>query len=159
MRHPLRMIRADVPEIGELRLEHLVIDLNGTLADRGALIVGVEERLLAVRELIEVRVLSADTFGTLQELARRLRLDSAAVSSGVEKLRVVESLGAERCAAIGNGRNDVAMLRAVRLGIAVLGPEGASAEALRAADLVCPSILAALDLLLDPRALAATLRP
>jgi soluble P-type ATPase len=40
----------------------------------------------------------------------------------------------------------------------VLGPEGAAAGALRAADVVCASILDALDLLLDERALAATLR-
>jgi soluble P-type ATPase len=50
------------------------------------------------------------------------------------------------------------MLAAAALGIAVLGPEGASSTALRAADVVCPSILHALDLLLDDRALAATLR-
>jgi P-type E1-E2 ATPase len=152
-------VRVEIPGADELLLDHLVLDLNGTLADRGVLVVGVEERLLALTEMLEVRVLSADTFGTLQELARRIGLESAAVSSGAEKLRVVEALGAERCAAVGNGRNDVEMLTAVRLGIAVLGPEGASAEALHAADVVCPTILAALDLLLDPRALAATLRP
>jgi P-type E1-E2 ATPase len=151
-------IRLELPGENERLLEQLVLDLNGTLADRGVLIAGVEERLLALKELLEIRVLSADTFGTLQELSARVGLVAARVSSGAEKLQVVESLGAERCAAVGNGRNDVAMLQAAGLGIAVLGPEGASGEALRAADVVCPSILAALDLLLDSRALVATLR-
>jgi hypothetical protein len=41
----------------------------------------------------------------------------------------------------------------------VLGPEGLSRAALTAAAVTCPSIQAALDLLLDPKALGATLRP
>ena len=44
------------------------------------------------------------------------------------------------------------------LGIAVVGPEGASVEAVQSANVVCRSILEALDLLLDERALIATLR-
>jgi soluble P-type ATPase len=51
------------------------------------------------------------------------------------------------------------MLRAATLGIAVIGPEGAAGPTLVAADVVCRSVLDALDLLLDERALAATLRP
>jgi soluble P-type ATPase len=51
------------------------------------------------------------------------------------------------------------MLGEAALGIAVVGPEGAASASLAAADVVCGSILVALDLLLEPRALAATLRP
>jgi soluble P-type ATPase len=55
--------------------------------------------------------------------------------------------------------NDAEMLIAVRLGICVIGPEGAHRAALDAADVVCSSIRSALDLLLNPRVLTATLRP
>jgi len=44
------------------------------------------------------------------------------------------------------------------LGIAVLGGEGLAAACLAAADVVAPSIESALDLLLYPRRLVATLR-
>ena len=44
-------------------------------------------------------------------------------------------------------------------GSPVIGPEGASAAALQAADVVCFSAADALDLLLEPTALSATLRP
>jgi soluble P-type ATPase len=81
------------------------------------------------------------------------------VANGVGKVRIVEGLGPERCVAIGNGANDAAMLAASALGIAVVGPEGAAAAAVHAADVVCASIVVALDLLLDTRALIATLRP
>jgi soluble P-type ATPase len=50
------------------------------------------------------------------------------------------------------------MLAAAALGIAVVGPEGAAGAAVRAADVVCASIVDALDLLLDERLLVATLR-
>jgi P-type E1-E2 ATPase len=74
------------------------------------------------------------------------------------KRRVIASLGGHRCAAIGNGANDVPMLSEAALGIAVIGVEGAAAATLAAADLVTRSITQALDLLLEPRALAASLR-
>ena len=42
--------------------------------------------------------------------------------------------------------------------IAVIGPEGAAALAVGAAHVVAPNICAALDLLLNPQRLTATLR-
>jgi soluble P-type ATPase len=80
------------------------------------------------------------------------------IADGDDKARFVEGLGAERCVAIGNGANDAAMLAAAALGIAVVGPEGAAGSALLAADVVARSIADALDLVLDERALVATLR-
>jgi len=150
--------RFEIPGGATLEIEHLVFDLNGTLTDRGELIQGVSERLRKLSEHFELHLLSADTFGTMAEISRELGLDAARISTGTEKERFVESLGVERCAAIGNGNNDELMLRSAALGIAVIGREGASPRAFAAADLACASILDALDLLLDERALAATLR-
>jgi soluble P-type ATPase len=151
-------LRVDIPGRGSLALEHLLLDQNGTLSDRGALIDGVAERVARVCDRLHVHVLSADTFGTLDQLTRELGVDGQRVSSGEDKRAFIGALGAERCAAIGNGSNDVAMLHAAALGIAVTGPEGASTAAISAADIVCRSILDALDLLVDERVLVATLR-
>jgi P-type E1-E2 ATPase len=148
----------DVPGRRSLRLEHVVLDVNGTLTDRGRLIDEAGELLRRVGETLEVHLLSADTFGTLETVAARLGASARRISSGDEKRRVVEELGADRCAAVGNGANDEAMLAAAALGIAVVGPEGAAGVAVRAADVVCTSILTALALLLDEQALRATLR-
>ncbi|MFO7572527.1 MAG: hypothetical protein R6W48_08015 [Gaiellaceae bacterium] len=148
----------EIPGAGTLRLDHLLLDVNGTLTDRGSAIEGVAERLERVAEIFEVQLLSADTFGTLSALAGGLGVDATQVSSGDEKRAVVTELGADRCAAIGNGANDAGMLEAAALGIAVIGPEGVAGAAVRSADVVCTSILDALDLLLDERALVATLR-
>jgi soluble P-type ATPase len=142
-----------------LVLEHVLLDVNGTLTDRGRLVECVPERLRRLANDVTIQLLSADTFGTLAENAAILNLEARRISSAEDKCLVVEELGARTCAAVGNGLNDVLMLEAAALAIAVVGPEGASPRALAAADIACHSIIEALDLLLDERALVATLRP
>jgi P-type E1-E2 ATPase len=151
-------LRVDIPG-RELQLEFLLLDVNGTLSDRGALLEGVRARMEALADQLEVRLLSADTFGTLEEIERELPARAQTVISGEEKVALIRELGVQRCVAIGNGTNDTLMLREAALGIAVLGPEGASGAALSAADVVCGSIFEALDLLREPTVLVATLRP
>ena len=149
----------DVPGGQRLELEYLVLDLNGTLSDRGSLIAGVEERLGRLSADLELHLVTADTRGTAARLAAELPVSINPITRGSEKAAFVQRLGAGRTAAIGNGRNDEAMLRAAALGIAVVGPEGGATAAMLAADLVTTSVLDALDLLLDPATLASTLRP
>jgi P-type E1-E2 ATPase len=148
----------EIPGRHRVELDVLLLDVNGTLTDRGALLVGVAERLAALQEKLEVRLLSADTFGTLDAIARELSLPALRVASAAQKVTVLRDVGSDRCVAIGNGTNDGPMLAESALGIAVIGPEGCSAAALAACDLVCHSVVEALDLLVDPRVLAATLR-
>ena len=147
-----------IPEADDLRLDHLMLDVNGTLTDRGDLIDGVEERLGRLRDALHIKLVSADTFGTVDAIARHLQVDAERAPTGPHKLWALDLLGRDRCAVIGNGANDALVLEAAALGVAVLGPEGTSTAALRAADVVCRSVADALDLLLDPQALAATLR-
>lgn len=148
----------EIPGEPAFEIEHLLLDVNGTLTDRGNLIPGVRERIGTLKADLDIRLLSADTYGTLAELSRDLGLEAARIGSGMDKADLVRQLGGGRCAAIGNGRNDAEMLAEVRLGLVVLGPEGLSSRALAAAAVVCSSITAALDLLADPTALGATLR-
>jgi P-type E1-E2 ATPase len=141
-----------------LTLEHLLLDVNGTLSDRGALHDGVVDRLHRLGSLVEVQLVSADTFGTLDAIARALGVGACRVSDGAEKRELVERRGRDRCAVIGNGANDMLALQSAALAIAVIGREGLSVLALRTADVFCASITDALDLLLDVDALIATLR-
>lgn len=141
-----------------MELEQLVVDLNGTLTNRGQLVEGVADRVAQISRTLSVSVLSSDTFGTLVDVAPRLGAVTTVIETGADKERIVRDLDAERCVAIGNGANDAKMLAAAAIGIVVLGPEGASGRAVAAADVICGSIVEALDLLLDARALTATLR-
>lgn len=156
------MITIPIPGGEDLRIEWVVLDVNGTLTLDGDLLPGVLERIARLREQVGVKLLTADTRGRLDEVARALgvrglRLEGDAV--GEQKRAYVERLGAARVAAIGNGMNDAGMLAAATLGIVVLGPEGAAGAALRVADVVAENIIDALDLLLEPLRLVATLRP
>ena len=154
------MIRLDTPGREILELEHLVLDLNGTIALDGEVLAGVPERLTALSESLTVFMVTADTQGQAAAIAEQLEVRLVLVTPGDEadqKRALVERLGAEQVVAVGNGANDAAMLQAAALGIAVLGPEGLAVEALRAADVVA-GIHEALDLLLHPRRLVATLR-
>jgi soluble P-type ATPase len=139
-----------------LELEHLLLDVNGTLSDRGVLADGVAPRVGRLRVLLEVQLVTADPFGTATGIAEGLGVGSRPVSA--EKRELVERLGRDSCAVIGNGANDMLALHAAALGIAVIGREGLSVLALRSADVICASITDALDLLLDIDALVATLR-
>jgi soluble P-type ATPase len=140
-------------------LDHLMLDVNGTLTNRGALLPGVETSINDLRPMLSVHLMSADTFGTLESTAQLLRASAVRAASGDDKLTYLNDLGRDRCAVIGNGANDVQVLAACALGFAVIGPEEANSAALAAADVVCTSVLDAFGLLLEPRALAATLRP
>lgn len=155
------MIRLDIPGREILELQDLVLDLNGTIALDGEVLVGVPERLAALSESLIVHLVTADTQGRATTIAEQLGVGLVWVAPGDEaeqKRALVERLGEERVVAIGNGANDAGMLQAAALGVAVLGPEGLAAEAWRAADVVMASIYDALDLLLHPRRLVATLR-
>lgn len=148
-----------IPGGEELRLEHLVLDVNGTLSDRGRPIAGAAETLRTLGEQLALHVLSADTFGTAERLAQTFDATYRRIQTGSDKRDYVGSLGASACVAIGNGRNDALMLEAAALGIVVIGPEGAHRDALAAADVAAASIAQALALLLEPKTLVATLRP
>jgi soluble P-type ATPase len=147
-----------LPGLPTLELQLLLLDVNGTLSERGSLIDGVADRLARLRGLVDVQLVSADTFGTLDAIAQALAVGASRVGAGEAKLELLDRLGRERCVVIGNGANDALALDAAALGIAVIGPEGASTAAVRSADVVCTSITDALDLLVDVDALAATLR-
>jgi P-type E1-E2 ATPase len=150
-----------LPVAGLLPLAHLVLDFNGTLACDGRLLEGVAGRLQRLATDLTIHVVTGDTFGTAREALAGLpcRVETLPPEDqGEAKRAFVERLGAAATACIGNGRNDVAMMQVAALAIAVLQREGASAQALQAAHVVVADICDALDLLLNPLRLKATLR-
>lgn len=155
------MIRIDFPGSEALDLEHLVFDVNGTLAVDGKLIDGVAERLERLKPLLSLHLLTADTHGKQTEIDRALGLTAIRVTSGREadqKGDYIQQLGSGRTAAIGQGANDRLMLQKAGLGICLISPEGTAVETLQASDLVISGICQALDLFLNPLRITASLR-
>lgn len=144
-----------------LELNNLLLDLNGTLTTDGHLLAGVKEKLAQLKEHLDLYLLTADTHGTGAAVAEELGIKICKVSGehgGQDKLNFLHTLGAEYSAAIGNGYNDAGMLQYAVLSIAVIGEEGCAAQALAKADIIVNDINDALDLLLKPLRVVATLR-
>jgi soluble P-type ATPase len=155
------MIEIYIPDFGHLRLAHLVLDYNGTLAFDGKLLNGVTDLLGLLAEHLQIHILTADTFGSVHQALAGSDFTVHVLPPGSEeegKAEYLHQLGSMTSVCIGNGRNDRLMLQEAGLGIAVLGREGAATPALFAADIIIPSIIDALDLLLHPKRITATLR-
>ncbi|MBI3244182.1 MAG: HAD hydrolase family protein [Chloroflexi bacterium] len=155
------MIDLDIPGRGSLRLEHLVLDVNGTIAKDGRLIDKAVRPLNTLKDRLTIHLLTADTYGKQDTIDVMLGLKATRLKPGNEaeqKADYVRGLGAEKVVAMGNGANDAAMLKAAVIGVAVLGDEGLAVEALQAADIFVPGPVEALNLLEFPTRLIATLR-
>jgi soluble P-type ATPase len=155
------MLEIEIPGYRTLRLSDLILDYNGTIAFDGKIIDGVKERLEVLLRSLGVHVLTADTFGSVRRELSGIacKLSVIPLENQVRaKVDYVRRLGSERAVCIGNGRNDMLMLKEAALGIAVIQSEGGCLQALLAADVVTTSVLDALDLLIHPLRLTATLR-
>src|SRR5262245_66078052 len=121
------MLEIDIPGYRVLRLEHLVLDYNGTLARDGELLDGVRDRLGAIAGTLHIHILTADTFGKAR--AQLVGVPCALSVLPVEdqdrrKLEYIQRLGPETTVCVGNGRNDRLMLQEAGSGLA-----GCKAEA------------------------------
>ncbi len=155
------MVSLDIPGFGEVRIRHLVSDFTGTLSEDGKLCEGVRERLLSLSESLEIHILTADTFGTaraeLEGINCRVYILSGSRHDR-QKEAYVNELGPEQVFAMGNGKNDRLMLERARIGVAVCLREGCAVDAIRASDILVKSTVDALELLINPKRLKATLR-
>ncbi len=155
------MIEIEVPGFTCYRLQHIVLDVNGTIAKDGQLIEGVKELFVELGSKLDIHLVTADTHGGQEVIDETLGLRAVRIESQDQiraKLDYIQRLGVDKVVAVGNGANDSAMLEHAALGIIIIGPEGAAVESLFKAKVVVPDIRAALELLLYPKRLMATLR-
>jgi P-type E1-E2 ATPase len=155
------MIELNLPGGGAIRLEHLVCDVNDTLAVDGRLVDGVSRLIGTLRDRLEIHLVTADTLGRQSVIDQQLGVAAMRLQPGDEarqKADFVRQLGADRVVAIGQGANDALMLEAAAIGICVLSPEGTAVATLLKADIVANNILSALELIEKPLRMVATLR-
>ena len=158
-------ITIDIPGFGRLQINAVLSDYTGTLAFNGKLVDGVIDRLLRLAELVDIHVVTADSFGTAEKELKGLPLVCKRLEGekeDVQKQRYAEELNAHFVASFGNGNNDRLHLKAVKeaggLAIAVENGEGCALEAILNANISVNGAANALDLLLEPTRLRATLR-
>ena len=153
-------MKIEIPGRNALELHHLVLDYNGTIAEDGEVIASIAPRLEELSKDLQIYVITADTHGTAARKCAHLPLEVKTfptVEVGAIKAREVRQLsGGVVC--IGNGFNDIGMCGAADLAICVMGREGCCGALISHCDIVVTSIEDALDLLLRPSRIRATLR-
>jgi soluble P-type ATPase len=158
-------ITIDIPGFGKIQINAILSDYTGTLAFSGKLVAGVRDRLLRLAKQVDIHVVTADSFGTAEKELKGLplvckRLDGE--KEDVQKRRYAMELNPRHVACFGNGNNDRLHLKVVKeaggLAVAVDNGEGCALEAIPNANVFVVGAANALDLLLEPTRLRATLR-
>ncbi|PKN86250.1 MAG: ATPase P [Chloroflexi bacterium HGW-Chloroflexi-8] len=155
------MIEMTIPGRGIIKINSLVLDVNGTIALDGALLPGVLEKLRLLKDRVDIFMVTSNTYSRQNNIDLLLDMRAQIILKGNEisqKKDFINQLNSENVIAIGNGANDVGMLEAAAIGICVLSPEGTNVKTLMTADIVVPDILTALELIENPLRIVATLR-
>jgi soluble P-type ATPase len=155
------MLEIEIPGSKEIRVEHIVLDYDGTIAAGGEPIEGVLERLERLAAQVTIHIMTADTNESTKHTfeGKNIRIANLCpADQAVQKRDYIWLLGRNNAIAIGNGRNDEKMFGEAAFAIGILDTEGACVSTLLKTSVIFRSITEALDALLDPRRLIATLR-
>ena len=155
------MIKIEIPGKEKIELKYILFDMNGTLTVDGNISDTTKEKLIRLSKQLKIFVLTADTFGKAKNVFANLPVELTVVNkenSGASKKNFIDKLGCNNCVAVGNGFNDTLMLESAKLGISVLMEEGICIKAVEKSDILVKHINDAIDLLLNPKRIIATLR-
>jgi soluble P-type ATPase len=155
------MITYEIPGRGNIEIQNIIFDYNGTIAVDGKLIEGVKDLINKLSKYVNIYILTADTYGTVKSECAFINgkvLTFPNENAGESKRKIVEELGGQWTLCVGNGFNDISMFKEAILSIAVIEGEGASGKLLIEADIVTRSILETLRILLNGNMVKATLR-
>ena len=158
-------ITIDIPGFGTVEINAILSDYTGTLTFAGKLVPGIRDRLLRLGELVDIHVVTADSFGTAAQELQGLPLVMRKLegeNEDVQKQRYALELNPRYVASFGNGNNDRLHLKTVKeaggLAVAVENGEGCALEAILNANVFVVGAVNAFDLLLEPIRFRATLR-
>ncbi|HUD98991.1 MAG TPA: hypothetical protein VMR62_05415 [Bryobacteraceae bacterium] len=157
-------VTVDIPGFGWRHILVAVSDYTGTHSLGGTVAPDVKDRLRELVTLVDFHIVTADSFGTAERELEGIAIPHHLQTKrhDIEKRDYVSQFELPHVVAFGNGNNDRLMLQAVKegggLAIAVDNGEGCAMDAMRNADLFVVGAANAIDLLLDPVRLKATLR-
>lgn len=155
------MINVNVPGRCNYTIENVVFDYNGTIASNGKISETIKEKINILSKLVNIYVLTADTYGSAARECEGLNLTLKTFPKGDAadfKASIVSELGVDKTICFGNGYNDIKMFDIALLSVAVLESEGICSKLIQKSDVLVKSIENGIDLLLNSNALIATLR-
>lgn len=155
------MIELNIPGITNLKIEHAIFDMNGTLSENGIIKERVKVLLNKLANHVAIQIITSDTFGNANESVKGINAELKIIkgnNSAQKKTELVYELGYSKTVVIGNGYNDHAMFKQGVIGIGIMGTEGLAVKAVLQCDIIINSVENAIGLLLNPKKLVATLR-
>ncbi|SCG81838.1 hypothetical protein DW1_0217 [Proteiniborus sp. DW1] len=155
------MLIYNIPGRDRIEIENVVFDYNGTVAVDGKLIDDARELILKLKEYVNIYILTADTYGTVESQCKELGVKVATFPkemASLSKKEIVEGLGPEKTICVGNGFNDIEMFKICKISVAVMENEGCSGKLLSYSDIVTKSIKDAIEIILSENRMKATLR-
>jgi soluble P-type ATPase len=148
-----------IPGLGDLELDTLILDLNGTIAVDGSLLGGVKEGIKKLQDAgIEVVFFTGNTNNDAEKISSDLGIGWKLAKNAIEKAELALSMGSTNIVTIGNGSIDAELFKVAKLSILTIQAEGASKKAFDNCDILTTSIADALEILILPSRLIATLR-
>ena len=151
-------MKYDVPRVGILEFDTIVLDLNGTLSVKWMISDETKEKISRLRELgFTIYLLTGDARWTGQTLCDNLWIDLVVTQGSKEKAAFMKKIGKEKTVAIGNARIDIGMFQNAALSIATIQSEWIHTAILEHVDIIIPNIEDALDLFIDWDSLRATM--
>ncbi len=154
------MISIQRPGQSPIEIEYLLIDFEGTLASDGRVHPKAKDKINLLSKRTKITILAKGEKEKVEETLRRVKAELYFVNeeeSASQKLELLLNLGASRTAVIGNGMDDIRMMKEAGLSMAIIGKEGTSGELIQSAHLIFTNMVDALDFLLKPLRQKATL--
>ncbi len=144
-------------------INNVVFDLNGTLANDGKIAENTIDLLEKLARDAKMYIVTADTHNTAEELKDKLG-DLAEIivlksnDHAQEKARFVHTLGFRETVTVGNGANDLKMMEEGILSFGIIGGEGLYGPLLAKVDIVVQNVDHAIEMLINPMKIVATIR-
>ena len=154
-------MKINIPGGEIFEIKHIVSDYNGTIALDGKLVEGVADLINKLSIDIKFHVITADTFGSVKREFQGINCEIFKIENEKQdqaKAEYIQKLGAANVVALGNGKNDLLMLKKAALGIGILHHEGICTQTLLASDIICQNPIDAIEYFKNPKRLIATLR-
>ncbi|MDO5707358.1 MAG: HAD hydrolase family protein [Andreesenia angusta] len=151
----------EIPGFRSIHIEHLVLDYNGTLAVDGKVIDGVRDRIKKLSKEIKVHILATDTFSVANSEFEDYDVEIKIMNSddsAIHKRKTVETLGNQNTVCIGNGFNDIEMMKVAGLSLGIVQSEGMSGKLVFYSDIIYNNIIDALDALDNTNRIRSILR-
>jgi len=152
-------MKIQIPKGETIEINTIVLDLNGTLSVNGIVSEQTKKQIKELQNLgYRIVLISGDIRGNAKTISDELNIELYLGATSEEKAEQMQQFDKETTASIGNARIDIGTFENSKLSIATMQAEGIHAEILSFVDIIVPTINDALNLFIDIKSLAGTLR-